>query len=677
MDERWSDTGFRLKPLILPLEHLNWQSYLKLKRSLVILFAIIVLSAVFMVSQETQIHYPPTLQPKPQLRLSGPSTVGINEKAVFAITCNEVAVEDAFVNVGNWTEKTDANGTVAFRFSSVGSYVVNASKEGYVSVSLAVNVVAISIRGFFAGRVDPSFSQSLQEAKEIGANYAQIVYWVEVLKNGSILPDQYCPNGWSKKATIDRILRTHDAGLKVYLQIYPEFYGTFGAHAGELEMGPVTDQSLFMEDMEKVALEWAKIGGDLHLELFSPACELNVFLSWDNNMKWHREILPKLREVYHGEIVQKGELVWEKYKLYPKGDLSLYDHYADWDYVNSDIFESVNSTQSFEDYRAYVNTTIHNLLLLKEKHNAKGILLGEIGIPESERAIFHFRTLHGLNLEEYRFMFWKILFEEAIGKVDGFFFWGWDEYPSASELIKSYYKGLGENYLNQVTFRFKDGASEALSKARIGLKALYNYSYHLGERNEKILLKAEEALKVAEYIVAKYWANKVNNVVEDLGPLGIVIDGYSDDWASRFAALTIDQAGDVTIKGEDLKALYLANDEENLYFMIQFSDKPEADVVLFFDIAGLNRTFDGIWDYHVRASPRHGAFLAKTIRSDYHEYITDLKFACDEVMEFKIPLKLMGNPTAVKMQVASWSDEKNNMSDKMIDFNWIAYTIKE
>jgi len=519
---------------------------------------------------------------------------------------------------------------------------------------------SIPIRGFLP---DPS----IFKAKELGANFIQIVYWLEVQKSGNVLPDAYSPDpSCTEKNTILYVQRVHDAGLKVYLQIYPEFYElrmAYGSHAGELEFGPVEDQPKFMREMTEVALKWARTAEELKVELFSPACELNIFVDWENNVKWHKEILPKLRNVYSGEIVQKGELVWRKYKLSPEGDLTFYDHYAGWDYVNSDIYEGDKGTRSFEDYRAYVKEVISELMKLKEIHGSKGIILGEIGLPEDKETLTCFLKEHGLTPEEYELQFPKILLDEAEGKVDGFFFWTKNE--TARTLIGCYYKGLGAKCANEVISKFKDSASQAVDRAEDTAKQMEG----LSPAAQDFLVKAKEAFDSGEYIIAKYWANELSNLCF-VPSLGLIIDGYEDDWIQRgYQPLAIDKVGDVPDIGEDLKSVFVVNDEENLYFMIRFADKPTTDVCLFFDING-----DGIWDYSIRARPED-TFLAKTITPGYHERIAGLNSGYEQVVEFKVPLKLMGNPTEIRVQIASWSNKTNELSDKMADFKWIAYSV--
>jgi hypothetical protein len=258
------------------------------------------------------------------LTLSGMEEVRVGEEATFTVTFKGKPVEGAIVKVGSQTKVTGADGTVTFVFKEPGCFTLTVFKGGYKDCSISIRVRSIPIRGLFI-----SSEHEISVAKSVGANYVQIVYFVEVHRSGHVLPDEYSPGPeWRKERIIQLIRKAHSAGLKVYLQIYPEFYGTFGAHAGELELGPVEDQALFMREMEEVALEWAGIAEELKVELFSPACELNVFISWENNMRWHQEVFPKLRSTYHGDLVQKGELVWRKYGLSPEDDLSFYDHYA-------------------------------------------------------------------------------------------------------------------------------------------------------------------------------------------------------------------------------------------------------------------------------------------------------------------------------------------------------------
>jgi PKD repeat protein len=267
-----------------------------------------------------------------------------------------------------------------------------------------------------------------EEMRKIGANYVEIVYWVEVDVNGTILPPTPTVINQDQNQTVLLIRRAHDTGLKVYLVLYPEYYDL--SHIGELEVGGVEDKLGFMEQMEGVALEWASIAEENNVEIFSPTKELNVFVDWESAEKWYQSVLPRLRNVYHGELVRAGEVAWSKYNLSPIGDLSFFN-FTGWDYVETIIagikgigFWDSQETEvkSFEDYRSYVRTVIAYMTELKTKHNAKGVIFGEIQIPEGEGRLF---KGYNLTLEEIKVNVWKILLDESLGKVDGFFFWSW------------------------------------------------------------------------------------------------------------------------------------------------------------------------------------------------------------------------------------------------------------
>jgi len=494
------------------------------------------------------------------------------------------------------------------------------------------------------------------------------VRWIGVQKNGHLVPENSLryKGDPTKEEIISLIDTAHDMGLKVYLQLYPEWGDR--AHYGELERGPVDNQETFMREMMKVALEWAKIAEKYNVEIFSPACELNVFLDWENNMTWHRSILPKIREKYSGEITQKGELTWEKYRLSPRGDLSFYDHYRGWDYVNADIFECPTGIGNLEDYRDYVAETISNLRTLKEKYSSKGILLGEIGAPEVEKQFKPLCEEHELSSSECRLLIWKLLLDEILikGKVDAAFFWGWYTQPEdVEQLIKCYYQNLGGECVKETLGDFKDDALLAIHQAEEHIDR-YCYSTPLCERAKSILLQSENAFKEGDYPLAKYLANEARAT---LNPAGICIDGRDEDWTARYEPIARDALGDLPSREKDLDSVWITNDENNLYFMVKFAGECRSDVCLFFDINS-----DGVWDYHIKAGPTP-TFIAKTIRPDYHEFIANLERVCDKVLEFKVPLKLLNYPTTFRFQMFSWDEEKRGDADKMKDFDWIGYSI--
>lgn len=283
----------------------------------------------------------------------------------------------------------------------------------------------------------------------LGQNYIGVVHWLEVTPNGTILPEVMS----STKSTISFINEAHSRGFKVLLILYPEWYDPVAKvpypHPGEIERGPVPDSEKFMKEMTQVTIEFAKISEGHNVEMFSPTTELNVFLTggekggtykegWELTKRWHEETVPKIREVYSGYLVPKGEITWNKYYLDPIGDLSYFDYFSLYDYVAADIFEGDPPIRSVEEYRKYVKRTIGYLQELKNMHNAKGLILGpEIGITPAVEAIKEFSPENVTENMEEKFL--EIFFNESVGKVDGLFFWDDWRHPEMSEVIQRYF----------------------------------------------------------------------------------------------------------------------------------------------------------------------------------------------------------------------------------------------
>jgi len=275
------------------------------------------------------------------------------------------------------------------------------------------------------------------QAKQSGANWVGIMYFIEVdWDTGEFLPEEgHQPHASKRKDIIARIKQAKKAGLKVLLQIYPEYWikgksPQLNTHPIELQHGPFSNQEEFLKRATQKTIELAKFAEEQKVDMFSPWCEMNIFVDWEHTKKWTQEILPKIREVYSGLVAPpKGEITWDKYGLQKEGDLSYWD-FSGYDYVWADVFDSnyhlngLNGPcQNEKDYRQYIRTLLTFLQKLKEKSGAKGIILGsEIGVAEQFLAK---ETEKGKDPREMVKNLWRILFEESYQKVDGYFFFPW------------------------------------------------------------------------------------------------------------------------------------------------------------------------------------------------------------------------------------------------------------
>jgi len=282
---------------------------------------------------------------------------------------------------------------------------------------------------------------NFDEIKSTGANWVNISHWIEVdWDTGEIIDEKELPKGMNfiklahLKNTKKAIKEAKKRGLKVLLQIYPEYFMRdkpfIDTHRFELEHGPVKDQEKFLKEATKTVLKLAKFAKENDVDMFSPWCEMNIFVDWEHTKRWYKEIVPKIREVYDGLLLTpKGEITWKKYKLEPEGDLSFWD-FEGYDFVGADVFDNDYSfttypggCKNYQCYREYIRTLVSILEKLKEKSGAKGIILGsEVGLPEQ---FFALELKRGTKPKEFIEKVWTILFEETKGKVDGYFFYPW------------------------------------------------------------------------------------------------------------------------------------------------------------------------------------------------------------------------------------------------------------
>jgi len=273
--------------------------------------------------------------------------------------------------------------------------------------------------------------EGISIAKSTGANWIGLMYFVEVDWNTGRM---FEPKWSNKKRLREMIREAKNQGMKVLLQIYPEYYiegkPPGYSHAIELEHGPFENQEGFLKNATKLVLELAKLAEDEKVEMFSRWCEMNIFGDWEHSKEWTLEIISKIRKIYSGLVAPpKGEITWKKYGLEREGDLS-YWNFSGYDYVWADVFDSdyhfnnlSGNCKNYKDYERYIEILLGILEKLKERDKTKGIILGsEIGVAEQFLAN---EVKKGKDVEEIIEKQWDILFNKTCGRVDGYFFYPW------------------------------------------------------------------------------------------------------------------------------------------------------------------------------------------------------------------------------------------------------------
>jgi hypothetical protein len=362
-------------------------------------------------------------------------------------------VREKLVNIilGNYSSPSnlEISEQEAFDLVTLGKY----SKEEQISMIDSGSIVAgnpqIKIRGVWLSSLDEWLKDGLDqheidELKEAGINYVQVVVWPQVLDNESVyvLPrsfgnpdDRISYNNLLKESSkteekvISRINALDEAGFGTYLVIYPERYG-----AHELYGKGLRDVEEFLSKMEEITLEYARVAEENDVEMFSPPNELQLWVGAERAMKWYEDILPKIKEIYSGEVAPRGLTFydWDSLNDVPIEKAVAKFNFAGWDYIASDVY--CNQIESLEEFKTCLRATIYKSIELKEKYGAKGIIYGEISHlggsnPELE------------NSKEYNIKSYDIFSRENLGRADGIFFWNWESYcEEMKKIIKQYYR---------------------------------------------------------------------------------------------------------------------------------------------------------------------------------------------------------------------------------------------
>lgn len=204
---------------------------------------------------------------------------------------------------------------------------------------------------------------------------------------------------------IATVQTAHRNGLKVAL--------TIGRPQGDFDL----------EVLNSNIIELAKLAEKYGVEFFAPMNEPDSIFEEDTE-RWAQDILPRIREVYHGEVIWKGADVRDD-------DLSGYD------YLGFSICPVGEMTP--EDYSQHFDDVLDQALAVAERYNLKGVMVTEFGtwaweswLGEPERSEDDIARTH------------EVVLERGKDKAVGFFYL--DRFPGVSnkaeEVISRWYKEI-------------------------------------------------------------------------------------------------------------------------------------------------------------------------------------------------------------------------------------------
>lgn len=148
-------------------------------------------------------------------------------------------------------------------------------------------------------------NSEVEDLKELGVNTVSIVLEYNLNKDGSY----YLEDG--EEIYISQLKKAKKAGFAVLVS--PNFVGASGHNYAE--EGIDINLEKHLQNSEEVALKWAKIAEEYQTEYFAPQNEFNGPIRGNFAEKgaeearitsaWHKEMLPKLKQVFTGKLMAK------------------------------------------------------------------------------------------------------------------------------------------------------------------------------------------------------------------------------------------------------------------------------------------------------------------------------------------------------------------------------------
>jgi hypothetical protein len=199
-----------------------------------------------------------------------------------------------------------------------------------------------------------------------------------------------------KELMISNIQAAHRNGLKVAL--------TMAKCSGGMELEDWMD----LEAWNSRVIELAKLAEEHEVELFAPMNEPEVLFGPSASATWGQDILPRIREVYHGEIIWKGASIGG-IQPYPMSEPAP-TNYSGYDYIGVSISRGLGAT--LEELPPPVDYTLDTFLGFAERDNCKGVMITE----------FYGTSLRELTFsEELDARAHEIILERGKDRVVGFF----------------------------------------------------------------------------------------------------------------------------------------------------------------------------------------------------------------------------------------------------------------
>ena len=547
---------------------------------------------------------------------------------------------------------------------------------------------------------------TIADYRMAGANCASIKVYYLYDENGNVYPASPFPLGWTRyprdvyqKFYEWQISEARRWGFKkIFLMGQP-------LEAGPCERGVpqplLSDQAKahFMEQMQKEALWLAEFAQEMGVDILDPVnLEVTEDYTWDVPPEHSlKGLVPEFRERFSGELAV--QMATHMHFLNPpRPEYS----YSEFDYLTP-VFDYGHNDYSI-DSPSKLKALIHEYFDFAEKLGERddikvmpiwvaSLLLKDLKAANQIIGMFG-------NYENARVWLLDTILKEAskrdaagvevcmpwyhsrlIGPhgpyADQFSVW---QSKRPLNTVVSYFSHPWNNEGREIL--------RVLQHAVLATNFAASYNQEFAEWAEDRVGEALKAYKSGDYDSARSIAYEILGKVAPLdNPLGIVVDGDGSEWHSLdpvyfnpsrilpWSSLTPwfnpETQPEGFFKAKDmrnLKCVYVVNDSENLYLMLEFYEQvptlfmPTIDI----DISGrwdhqegkefhvilnnpiLNTSVPTLWSSEYKGAE----WSCRNPYDPNSHMLSELKnFGYGNVIELEIPLKLLGNPEKANLIV--------------------------
>lgn len=211
----------------------------------------------------------------------------------------------------------------------------------------------------------------------------------------------------------------------------------------------ISIEDTILEHLTEDTLKWADAAEVNNVEMFAPLSRCNLALGTDACHGWLQEVLPQVKERYHGLLAAKVVADIEDQPLNggPHDFESL--DYTGYDYLVVDVHPWGHIYEA-ERFRAYAIDVIDRAQAIAARDGLKGVIIGDLRLGRIREEAGWMQTGTWLN-EEQQAEAADMVLDIAAERTNGIFFYGWSlatygarDYPVEDILVKHFSGGNSE-----------------------------------------------------------------------------------------------------------------------------------------------------------------------------------------------------------------------------------------